>query len=77
MPPSGDATPDVLAALKTDSIGPSTVPAEKPREDVTSKASAEDPGRRRHPQRRKAGSRPRPPARSRSHHLSLPMSIWC
>ncbi|APO66887.1 peptidoglycan-binding domain-containing protein [Rhizobium gallicum] len=43
MPPSGDATPDVLAALRTDSIGPSAVPAEKPREDVTSKASAEDP----------------------------------
>ena len=33
----------MLAALKTDSIGPSTVPAEKPREDVSSKASAEDP----------------------------------
>lgn len=43
MPQSGDATPDVLAALKTDSIGPSTIPAEKPREDVTSPASAEDP----------------------------------
>ncbi|PKA40323.1 peptidoglycan-binding protein [Rhizobium sullae] len=43
MPQSGNATPDVLAALRTDSIGPLTVPAEKPREDVTSKASAEDP----------------------------------
>ncbi|MGV2098316.1 peptidoglycan-binding domain-containing protein [Rhizobium sp. 21-4511-3d] len=43
MPQSGDATPDVLAALKTDSVGPSTIPAEKPREDVTSQASAEDP----------------------------------
>ena len=43
MPQSGDATPDVLAALKTDSIGPSTVPAEKPRADITSAASEEDP----------------------------------
>jgi peptidoglycan hydrolase-like protein with peptidoglycan-binding domain len=43
MPQKGDATPAVLAALKTDAVGPSTIPAEKPREDVTSKAAAEDP----------------------------------
>ncbi|RUM26342.1 peptidoglycan-binding protein [Rhizobium vallis] len=43
MAQSGDATPEVLAALKTDAAGPSTVPAEKPREDVSSKASTEDP----------------------------------
>jgi peptidoglycan hydrolase-like protein with peptidoglycan-binding domain len=43
MAQSGDATPDVLAALRTDAIGPSTIPAEKPREDVTSKAAEEDP----------------------------------
>ncbi|WP_160005416.1 peptidoglycan-binding domain-containing protein [Rhizobium sp. 18055] len=43
MPQSGDATPEVLAALKTDSVGPSTIPSERPREDVSSKASAEDP----------------------------------
>lgn len=43
MAQSGDATPDVLAALKTAAAGPSTVPAEKPREDVTSKATEEDP----------------------------------
>lgn len=43
MPQKGDATPDVLAALKTDSAGPSTIPAERPREDVSSKAAAEDP----------------------------------
>ncbi|WP_184397236.1 peptidoglycan-binding protein [Rhizobium sp. BK650] len=43
MPQSGDATPEVLAALKTDAAGPSTVPVEKPREDVTSKATEEDP----------------------------------
>jgi peptidoglycan hydrolase-like protein with peptidoglycan-binding domain len=43
MPQSGDATPDVLAALRNDSSGPSPVPVEKPREDVTSAASAEDP----------------------------------
>jgi peptidoglycan hydrolase-like protein with peptidoglycan-binding domain len=33
----------VLAALRTDSVGPSAIPLEKPREDITSKASAEDP----------------------------------
>jgi peptidoglycan hydrolase-like protein with peptidoglycan-binding domain len=43
MPQSGDATPEVLAALKTDAVGPSTIPAERPREDVSSAASAEDP----------------------------------
>jgi peptidoglycan hydrolase-like protein with peptidoglycan-binding domain len=43
MPQSGDATPEVLAALKTDAVGPSTIPSERPREDVSSKASAEDP----------------------------------
>jgi len=43
MAQSGDATPDVLAALRTDAAGPSTIPAEKPREDVTSKATEEDP----------------------------------
>ena len=43
MAQTGDATPEVLAALKTDAAGPSTVPAEKPREDVSSKAAAEDP----------------------------------
>ena len=43
MPQTGDATPDVLAALRTDSVGPSAIPLEKPREDITSKASAEDP----------------------------------
>ncbi|ANL71330.1 peptidoglycan-binding domain-containing protein [Rhizobium phaseoli] len=43
MAQTGEATPEVLAALKTDAAGPSTVPAEKPREDVSSKAAAEDP----------------------------------
>lgn len=43
MAQTGDATPEVLAALKTDAAGPSTLPAEKPREDVSSKAAAEDP----------------------------------
>ncbi|OWV88058.1 peptidoglycan-binding protein [Rhizobium sp. R635] len=43
MAQSGDATPEVLAALKTDAAGPTTVPAEKPLEDVSSKASSEDP----------------------------------
>jgi len=43
MAQTGDATPEVLAALKTDAAGPSTVPPEKPHEDVSSKASAEDP----------------------------------
>jgi len=43
MAQTGDATPEVLAALKIDAAGPSTVPAEKPREDVSSKAAAEDP----------------------------------
>ncbi|EJZ20707.1 peptidoglycan-binding protein [Rhizobium sp. Pop5] len=43
MAQSGDATPEVLAALKTDAAGPSTIPAEKPHEDVSSKASTEDP----------------------------------
>ncbi|MBX5022679.1 peptidoglycan-binding domain-containing protein [Rhizobium lentis] len=43
MAQTGEATPEVLAALKTDAVGPSTVPAEKPREDVRSKAAAEDP----------------------------------
>ncbi|MEB3045494.1 peptidoglycan-binding domain-containing protein [Rhizobium mulingense] len=43
MAQTGEATPEVLAALKTDAAGPSTVPVEKPREDVSSKAAAEDP----------------------------------
>ncbi|RDJ14407.1 peptidoglycan-binding domain-containing protein [Rhizobium grahamii] len=43
MPQTGDATPEVLAALRTDLVGPSAVPLEKPPADVTSKASAEDP----------------------------------
>ncbi|MBY4607782.1 peptidoglycan-binding protein [Rhizobium sp. 9T] len=43
MAQTGEATPEVLAALKTDAAGPSTVPVEKPREDVNSKAAAEDP----------------------------------
>jgi peptidoglycan hydrolase-like protein with peptidoglycan-binding domain len=43
MAQSGDATPEVLAALRTDAAGPSTIPVEKPREDVTSKATEEDP----------------------------------
>ncbi|MGO4354236.1 peptidoglycan-binding protein [Rhizobium sp. RAF36] len=43
MPQNGEATPEVLAALQTDSAGPSTVPTEKPRADVSSAASAEDP----------------------------------
>jgi len=43
MAQTGDATPEVLVALKTDAAGPSTVPTEKPREDVSSKAAAEDP----------------------------------
>lgn len=30
MTQTGDPTPEVLAALKTDAAGPSTVPAEKP-----------------------------------------------
>jgi peptidoglycan hydrolase-like protein with peptidoglycan-binding domain len=42
MAQAGDATPEVLAALRTDSVGPSTVPADKPREDVSSRAG-EDP----------------------------------
>ncbi|MBB4194134.1 peptidoglycan hydrolase-like protein with peptidoglycan-binding domain [Rhizobium aethiopicum] len=43
MAQTGEATPQVLAALRTDAAGPSTVPVEKPPEDVTSKAAAEDP----------------------------------
>ncbi|PDT05345.1 peptidoglycan-binding protein [Rhizobium chutanense] len=43
MPQTGDPTPEVLAALKIDASGPSTVPAEKPPEDVSSKVAAEDP----------------------------------
>ncbi|MDO3432502.1 peptidoglycan-binding domain-containing protein [Rhizobium sp. CBN3] len=43
MAQTGEATPEVLAALRTDAAGPSTVPVEKPPEDVTSKAAAEDP----------------------------------
>ncbi|MBX4902657.1 peptidoglycan-binding protein [Rhizobium bangladeshense] len=43
MAQTGEATPEVLAALKTDAAGPSTVPVEKPREDVSSQAAAEDP----------------------------------
>ncbi|MBB4442157.1 peptidoglycan hydrolase-like protein with peptidoglycan-binding domain [Rhizobium esperanzae] len=43
MTQTGDPTPEVLAALKTDASGPLTVPAEKPPEDVSSKAAAEDP----------------------------------
>ncbi|NEK37214.1 peptidoglycan-binding domain-containing protein [Rhizobium leguminosarum] len=43
MTQTGDPTPEVLVALKTDAAGPSTVPAEKPPEDVSSKAAAEDP----------------------------------
>ncbi|ARM87577.1 peptidoglycan-binding domain-containing protein [Rhizobium sp. CIAT894] len=43
MAQTGDPTPEVLAALKIDASGPSTVPAEKPPEDVSSKAAAEDP----------------------------------
>ncbi|MGO7762103.1 peptidoglycan-binding protein [Rhizobium ruizarguesonis] len=43
MTQTGDPTPEVLAALKTDAAGPSTGPAEKPPEDVSSKAAAEDP----------------------------------
>ncbi|ASR07274.1 peptidoglycan-binding domain-containing protein [Rhizobium leguminosarum] len=43
MTQTGDPTPEVLVALKTDAAGPLTVPAEKPPEDVSSKAAAEDP----------------------------------
>ncbi|MDM9620078.1 peptidoglycan-binding protein [Rhizobium sp. S96] len=43
MPQKGDATPDVLAALKTGSVGASTIPIEKPRENITPAALAEDP----------------------------------
>ncbi|MBY2923221.1 peptidoglycan-binding protein [Rhizobium leguminosarum] len=43
MTQTGDPTPEVLVALKTDAAGPSTVPAERPHEDVSSKAAAEDP----------------------------------
>ncbi|MDC7743649.1 MULTISPECIES: peptidoglycan-binding protein [Rhizobium] len=43
MAQTGDPTPEVLAALRIDASGPSTVPAEKPPEDVSSKAAAEDP----------------------------------
>ncbi|WP_296436017.1 MULTISPECIES: peptidoglycan-binding domain-containing protein [unclassified Rhizobium] len=43
MPQSGDATPEVLAALRTDAIGPSAIPTERPREDVSAQALAEDP----------------------------------
>ncbi|WP_434712547.1 peptidoglycan-binding protein [Rhizobium sp. YTUHZ045] len=43
MAQTGEATPEVLAALRTEAAGPSTVPVEKPPEDVTSKAAAEDP----------------------------------
>ncbi|HWT58724.1 MAG TPA: peptidoglycan-binding domain-containing protein, partial [Rhizobium sp.] len=43
MAQTGDPTPEVLAALKIDAAGPSTVPVEKPPEDVSSKAAAEDP----------------------------------
>ncbi|NZD48606.1 peptidoglycan-binding domain-containing protein [Rhizobium leguminosarum] len=43
MTQTGDPTPEVLVALKTDAAGHSTVPAEKPPEDVSSKAAAEDP----------------------------------
>ncbi|WHO72292.1 peptidoglycan-binding domain-containing protein [Rhizobium sp. BT03] len=43
MAQTGDPTPEVLAALQTDASGPSTVPMEKPPEDVSSKAAAEDP----------------------------------
>jgi peptidoglycan hydrolase-like protein with peptidoglycan-binding domain len=43
MAQSGEATPDVLAALRTDAAGASTIPVEKPPEDVTSKATEEDP----------------------------------
>ncbi|QND14964.1 peptidoglycan-binding protein [Rhizobium leguminosarum bv. trifolii] len=43
MTQTGDPTPEVLVALKTDASGHSTVPTEKPPEDVSSKAAAEDP----------------------------------
>ncbi|MBB3965599.1 peptidoglycan-binding domain-containing protein [Rhizobium metallidurans] len=43
MPQRGDATPELLAALRTDAIGPSAIPAERPREDVSAEALAEDP----------------------------------
>ncbi|MBY3385743.1 peptidoglycan-binding domain-containing protein [Rhizobium laguerreae] len=43
MTQTGDPTPEVLVALKTDAAGPSAVPSEKPPEDVSSKAAAEDP----------------------------------
>ncbi|KQV63813.1 peptidoglycan-binding domain-containing protein [Rhizobium sp. Root1220] len=41
MPQRGDATPDVLAALRMDAARPSAIPAERPREDINS--TAEDP----------------------------------
>jgi peptidoglycan hydrolase-like protein with peptidoglycan-binding domain len=43
MSPTGEATPEVLAALKVASQSAKTVPAARPAEDVTSKASAVDP----------------------------------
>jgi peptidoglycan hydrolase-like protein with peptidoglycan-binding domain len=41
MPQTGQATPEVLAALKTDTSGPSALPAERPPEDLS--AAGEDP----------------------------------
>ncbi len=43
MPQKGDATPDVLAALRTNSVGPSPIPVERPSGDITSGAAGEDP----------------------------------
>ncbi|WP_454848679.1 peptidoglycan-binding domain-containing protein [Rhizobium binxianense] len=41
MPQAGEATPEVLAALRTDTAGPSALPAERPPEDLS--AAGEDP----------------------------------
>lgn len=43
MAQTGDPTPEVLAALKTDGAGTKTIPIEKPPADVTSKAVEIDP----------------------------------
>lgn len=43
MTPTGEATAEVLAALKVGSQSAKTVPAPRPAEDVTSKASTADP----------------------------------
>ncbi|WP_337266390.1 peptidoglycan-binding domain-containing protein [Oryzifoliimicrobium ureilyticus] len=43
MAEDGEATPEVLAALKTDSIGASTLPAPRPAEKIQPSSTAPDP----------------------------------